>query len=257
MRKCLAKARRAGWQVLRRVLSHRVLWFRGRSFEIEHWRNYLEWQTYEVDRLSRLDGNTELQTEIKELAGGFPPSRLRILDVGAGPLTRLGKRWGGCHIEIVAIDPLAEEYSKLLHSYGIAPSVSTIFGEAERMVDAGVVRSEYFDIAYAHNSLDHCYNPLAAVDQMLKAVRPGGIVYLDHRVKESTRTAAHGFHQWDFSERGGNFVIDDARHQIDVSERFKTCAEISCTTVERDNSSIGELERDFRVIVILRRHLRP
>ena len=51
--------------------------------------------------------NLDLQEELKALIPAPPGSTVRILDVGSGPLTRVGKRWVDRTIEIVPTDPLA------------------------------------------------------------------------------------------------------------------------------------------------------
>ncbi len=70
------------------------------------------------------------QEIIRRIASGT--DRIRILDVGAGPLTVLGKRLTGVQIDITAVDPLAGDYGTLLQRHGIAPPIRTQWCEGER-----------------------------------------------------------------------------------------------------------------------------
>src|SRR5688572_21872744 len=63
-------------------------------------RNWLQSEFKE-----RTDTELEVQPFIKKLVDAPPGSRVRLLDVGAGPLTRLGKKWEGRSVEIVPVDP--------------------------------------------------------------------------------------------------------------------------------------------------------
>lgn len=63
--------------------------------------------------------------EFRQLIHSNGESVVKILDVGAGPLTRIGKIWPGHQLEITATDPLAESYEQLLNDIALVPLVKT------------------------------------------------------------------------------------------------------------------------------------
>lgn len=80
-----------------------------------------------------------------------------------------------------------------------------VAGEAERLADAFGENS--FDLVYARNCLDHGYDPMLAIQQMLKVVRVGGVVLFEHGVNEGERQGYQGLHQWNFCVSDDRFVI--------------------------------------------------
>ena len=182
-------------------------WRAGLAAELNYWREVLKtgggWPD---DIRARRDPTTPLQAEIVALLPDKP--RVRILDVGAGPMTILGKVWPGHEVEIQAIDALGPEYNAVLDELGIEPPVRTLHAQAESLP----AWLGYFDLAYARNSLDHGYDPLRAIAQMLDAAP---VVRLEHVVRVAELERHAGLHQWNFSSSepemrspGGGLVIE-------------------------------------------------
>src|SRR5688572_20370692 len=93
-----------------------VDWKSGLEEENDFWTNALadperRWDINEYRE--RTNPNFELQPELRALIPARDGATVRILDVGAGPLTRVGKQWAARKIEITATDPLAEKYTAL------------------------------------------------------------------------------------------------------------------------------------------------
>jgi SAM-dependent methyltransferase len=174
----------------------------------------------------RTDPALELQEELKRLIPAPVGSRVRILDVGAGPLTTLGKRWAGHELEIVPVDPLADAYTALLAKLRIVPPVATRYARGEDLLE--VFRENEFDLAYASNSLDHSYDPLRAMRQMLAVVKPERFVYLWHFANEGLHEGYHGLHQWNFDVRDGDFIVSDGRRRHSLKTEFDKQAELVC-----------------------------
>jgi SAM-dependent methyltransferase len=186
----------------------------GRYWDQDEWRNCT-------------NPDLELQEDLKSLIPAPAGSVVRILDVGSGPLTRVGKRWEGRQIEIVPTDPLAEQYALLLSKHGIKPLVPSVFAHGEKLLDR--FKTESFDLAYASNSLDHTYDPLTVIRQMLALVKPSHYVYLWHMANEGMRECYNGLHQWNFDIRKDHLVISDGRRPArSISAELGSGAEISC-----------------------------
>ena len=102
----------------------------------------------------------------------------RILDVGCGPHQRL--EWATMAAERVGLDPLAEEYRRLVGEYETGPP-RYAKGSAERMPFADAS----FDIVTSFNSLDHVRDVEAAAAEIKRVLRPGGSFPADDRARPS------------------------------------------------------------------------
>ena len=156
-----------------------------------------------------------------------------MLDVGAGPLTILGKRWGQRRVEITAVDPLADRYAELFERFAVQPPVTPVLGQAERLSD--VFAADSFDLAFARNCLDHGYAPLDSIRQMLRVVKRGGVVLLHHATDEGEFMNYAGPHQWNFRVEDGRFVIWQPGRRIDAHALLEATADVE-TSVATDDS---------------------
>src|SRR5688572_11537755 len=132
LRSCRTHLRQKHAQVLRKFGKSGGDWSAAlHTDELLFWEKALRdpernWLPYEFSE--RTNPNMELQPFIKQLIDAPIGARVRVLDVGAGPLTRLGKKWEGRLLEIVAVDPLAEEYDRILRMCALVPPLRTTFG---------------------------------------------------------------------------------------------------------------------------------
>lgn len=151
-----------------------------------------------------------------------PGAIVRILDVGAGPLTSIGTQWPGHELEVVPLDPLADSYNRLLEEVGIAAPVPTIYGTGEDLVERfGVDR---FDFVVSTNALDHCAEPARVVQQMFEVARPGGVVFLNHFIDVADHEDHTGLHQWNLRPEGNDMVIEGHGRTYLASELVPECA---------------------------------
>lgn len=181
-------------------------WESGVPEEILFWDSYLGAVDgpFVDERRERLDPTTPLQ---EWAVAHLPPGRshYRILDVGAGPVTCLGKQHAGFSFEIVAVDPLAADYDRLLAKHGIEPPVRTQSCAAEELTEAFAPAS--FDFVNARNCIDHSRDALLAMRQMVAVVKPGCPVLLHHSIDEAKKQGYHGMHKWNFYTQDGAFWV--------------------------------------------------
>jgi SAM-dependent methyltransferase len=214
-----------------RSMAGRRLWWqtRGRRSELQFWAAWLagsegaeEWAR---DRERRFTPDAEvadplLRSEIERLA----KNDLSVLDVGAGPVTYMGFRYPGTKLEIVAVDPLANEYARLLEAAGLEPPVRTLPVAGEALLHHfGPGR---FDIAYAHNSLDHSVDPLRIIANMVGVVREGGSVILRHAQNEGQEQRYEGLHQWNFDVAQGDLIVWNTAVTVNVSSALQQQATV-------------------------------
>lgn len=186
------------------------IWKEGLPSEIDFWRDYVRTRGQccgaEEEFAYRFDPEAPLQDWASELLPARP-GPVRILDVGAGPATWLGKKWVGREVEIVAIDPLADAYGQMLAEESIKAPVPTISCEAERAQER--FGSFSFDLVFARNSIDHARDAFRALSQMFGLVRRGSSLLLVHALREGEHQLYTGLHQWNFVLRSGELFLND------------------------------------------------
>lgn len=204
------------------------IWSEGLSNELTFWDNWMASKggDWPADFAFRCDPETTLQDHLTMFLDAPEGSVVRILDVGAGPLTLLGKKWSGRNVEIVPTDALADEYDALLRKHNIIPPIRTIQVKAEELT--AHFPPDCFDMVHANNCIDHSENPTAAIENMLKVVRPGAFVLLFHAVREGERESYEGLHKWDFYSRDNAFFIDGGNKTVNVSDYFHAIADTTC-----------------------------
>ncbi|MBI2928580.1 MAG: hypothetical protein HYY24_23170 [Verrucomicrobia bacterium] len=216
-------------RILRRLGLLKGDWQKALPAELQFWQFALkdhgrDWWPGEFSE--RMNPDLPLQDYLRELIGAPAGATVRILDVGAGPLTRVGRQWSGRTVQIVPVDPLAREYDELLTRLSIQPPVRTIYAQAEKLLD--LFEREAFDLAYASNALDHSISPLLSIEQMLAVVKPACYVYLWHFANEGLVEGYAGLHQWNFCAKHGDLVISDGRKTYSAAAEFKSLADVTC-----------------------------
>lgn len=201
------------------------MWEESLQSEADFWQQWFltKGLQYPEEYARRLDPERPLR---EELAALIPKAgRARILDVGAGPLTMLGKKAAGVDVEIVPVDALARLYDALMDSVGVNPLVRTLQCDAEDLHK--LFGEAEFDLAHSQNALDHCYDPVCAIGQMLRVVKTGAYVYLRHNRNEAENERYQGLHQWNFDLRDGRFVIWNRSSMIETQCEFECAADVT------------------------------
>lgn len=134
----------------------------------------------------------------------FPTDKVSLLDVGSGPAPVVIGDYAK-HVEITACDPLADHYQQLLDRYGISSPVQVVRADGEQL--AKQFGEGRFDITHIQNALDHSYQPVEIVRNMLRCTKPGGLVLIRTIINEGANEHYHGLHQWDLSPGAGDFYI--------------------------------------------------
>ncbi len=198
--------------------SNYLTWETGKQNELRFWRDFFatkggKWQQ---NYLQRQDSNLPLQNYINQYLRKTIEigSTAKILDAGAGPLTFVGKKSPICNLDLIAVDALANEYDQILAEFDITPIVRTQYCDVEKLTSRFALN--YFDLVHIRNALDHSYDPLLGILQMLDVVKPGGYVLINTKIDEGEDENYLGFHNWNFRCQRGQFIIWD-RSQLSVS----------------------------------------
>jgi SAM-dependent methyltransferase len=210
-------------------LSPRARWSKHLGSESGYWERLIR----SPDRFREqfgwcLDPELEVrQDELREAIDAVPRDDLQILDVGAGPVTVVGRRHGRKSIRVTAIDPLADAYNAALAKSGIQVSVATQQYSIEELADRFPAGS--FDVAYCHNAIDHMPEPMLALEIMLSLVRPDGFVVIRCLPDEGERNSYFGIHQWNVDLDGPGLVVWNRSTRHLVGEELAGRAEIVST----------------------------
>ncbi|MFN2502522.1 MAG: class I SAM-dependent methyltransferase [Pyrinomonadaceae bacterium] len=109
----------------------------------------------------------------------------RVLEVGSGShglVFGFGNRLG------IGVDPLAVDYKRLFPKLqNVVPTVAAI-GEELPFADRS------FDLVLSDNVIDHAERPLAILDELVRVLRPGGLLYFTVNVHHSLYNAASRLH---------------------------------------------------------------
>ncbi len=179
------------------------------------------------DYQNRMDPFLPLQNDLTNYASRTGSQQVSILDVGAGPLTKLGKTHPSMKISIIPTDLLAPQYDSLLRKYNITPIVRT------QAVDAEALSQHFgynvFEIVHAQNCLDHMADPLKALQEMLWVTKPQGFILLKHNECEGAKEQYQGLHQWDFRSQEDEFIMSRYGQQpINVSAMLRSVGDVEC-----------------------------
>ena len=206
-------------------------WRLGLKNETSFWEAWIKGKGLEwpADFQFRTAVDTELQSHFIELLNDRDAnSDVQILDVGAGPLTRIGKNWNGRRVAIYPIDIEADFFDRILQEYDIVPPVKTVFGEAESLSE--LFEDNFFDLVYAENILHCSCEPLTAVRQMIRVLKPGGKILLTQSMNEGRKRNYKGLYQWNIFSRKGDMMIAGKSSVVNVSSLFINNVKIICQT---------------------------
>jgi SAM-dependent methyltransferase len=209
--------------------------------EVEFWRKWLttKGMYWPDDYRARLDPARKLDGHLAAYVDRVDGDHVRILDVGSGPLTKLGKTHASKRLEITATDLLANDYDRLLAELGVVPPVRTVYADAERLVER--FGADAFDVVHAQNCIDHTADPHRAIEQMVAVTRPGGWVVLYHAENEGQREQYNQLHQWNFTCEDGAFVIRDRMGRTEnMTQRLAASCDVECRRIGELPSAVPE-----------------
>jgi SAM-dependent methyltransferase len=215
----------------------REVWESRLQTELNYWKDQIRRQdskAWHAEYAARLDPDAPLQDVIARHLDRTVKVN-RILDVGSGPLTSINRKCDSCEVSITAVDPLADFYNELLARHGITPPVPAVEGWGERLTER--FGENQFEIAYARNAVDHSYDPIKCIDEMVKVTKKNGYVIVEMNERAGSIEEWRGLHQWDFFVAGTLpllrkhlFLEGKSIAAVDVTRHFDKVAET--TTLE-------------------------
>jgi SAM-dependent methyltransferase len=216
----------------------REIWDSRLQTELNYWKDQIRRQdskAWHAEYASRLDPDAPLQDVIARHLDRTVEVN-RILDVGSGPLTSINRKCDSCKVSITAVDPLADFFNELLARHGITPPVPAVEGWGERLTER--FGENQFEIAYSRNAVDHSYDPIKCIDEMIKVTKRNGYVIVEMNERAGSIEEWRGLHQWDFFVertlpllRKHLFLEGRSIATVDVTRHFDAVAETTMLEV--------------------------
>ncbi len=202
-------------------------WLDGLQDEIFFWEEYMANEG--GDYFRTFDWNVEPNKTFEledELTGFSKEQFVRFLDVGSGPFSRCGCMTDMVDLNVTAVDPLAGIYNDLKKQYGLENGITISTGFLELLHRSFEENS--FDIVHMSNSMDHAFDPILGLYELLYICKIGGKVILRHAENEAENANYGGLHQWNLSthRKKGCFVIWNKEREININEKFNEYADI-------------------------------
>ena len=218
-----------------------LTWIGGLDHETDFWDQWFrskgsQWP--EEFRL-RLEPSRAAPDYIARAVALSERTPVALLDVGSGPLTQLGSfRWDR-PVQVRAVDPLARTYARLIRREGLTPPVWPETGFAEDL--SAFLPAESFDIVHCCNALDHSFDPLRGIWEMLRVLRVGGTAVLLHTVNEAVNADYVGLHQWNFDLQDGRAMLWNREHRHDLADVLAPHCSVAAGRIEDTGKSASLL----------------
>lgn len=201
-------------------------WNQHTNEEVNFWQSWAQSRgaEWKQDYAYRFDSQCESTGLIQYLLNSeLINNDYRILDVGAGPVTTLGKYHRGTKLNITAVDALSNLYDQIKW-LDPRPNPLTRYCETERLCE--IFEENSFDLVHARNCLDHHYDAVLALTNMIKVTKSGGLIVLIHAENEAINNKWHGLHQWNFYIQDQDLKINNREHTYSVTELIGSSGEI-------------------------------
>jgi SAM-dependent methyltransferase len=162
----------------------------------------------------------------------------RVLEVGSGAhglIFGFGSKFG------IGIDPLAVDYKRLFPIWQKNAQTIAAIGEKLPFPDSA------FDVVLSDNVIDHAENPLAIVDEIIRVLKPGGLLYFTvniHHPIYSVASEAHGL----WNAFGIRYELSPfADHTVHLTEsRIKEYFSHLPLDIKSEYSSVAQVKADNR-----------
>jgi len=164
----------------------------------------------------------------------------RVLEVGSGAhglIFGFGSKFG------IGIDPLAVNYKRLFPIWQKNAQTIAAIGEKLPFADSS------FDVVLSDNVIDHAENPLAIVDEIVRVLKPSGLLYFTVNIHHPIYSFASGIHGF-WNALGIRYELSPfADHTIHLTEnRIKEVFARLPLRIEQEFSSVEQLKAANRKI---------
>ena len=204
----------------------------GTIMEYEFWDGWIknEGVAGDDDFRKRLDDAAEVEGYHRQILDKVYQEDMKILDVGAGPVTAIYSCYNNSKLQIRACDPLGDGYKEILRKYNRVPRVVTETCVCE---DLSSEIAEKFDWINCQNALDHASDPCKVLDEMISLLLPKGTISLFHAINEGVNEGFRGFHKWNIApivDSENSFSISSLTTNKSYISEYRGCKIITKVT---------------------------
>lgn len=185
-------------------------WDTGKAKTLRFYKAKLPWKSKQFNRPLNLPAYfADLIGERKEVS---------IAELGSGMFCTIGSLWKTAKVKVYPSDVLADEFNQILKDAGITSLIPVVRENMESLS----YPDNFFDIVHCVNALDHTENPLKAIKEMYRVVKPDGFIYLRHFVNVGEHEKYSGLHLWNINIYNGNDCIFwNRQEKFLLSEHFR------------------------------------
>lgn len=210
-------------------------WLLGIPYELAFWNNVFRWTaTFNgMMRWSKLGRHIQLEgMDVSSFLRNY--ENPVVLDIGCGLSFAngdiLSSTEGDKKLEVHYIDPLADYYNaiKRRHKRNL-PDIE--FGMMEHI--SSTWSGEKVSLGIICNALDHSSSPLQGIIEVLKVLKVGGCLYLNHHPNEAEFEHYKGFHKFNICiDEEQRLIIWNKEQKIVVDDVIASYASVRTTTLE-------------------------
>lgn len=211
-------------------------WLSGIPYELAFWNNVFRWTSTFKGMMSWSKFGKNIQLDGMDIESLLKDSdNPTILDIGCGLSFANGDKFTTSdgkekHLDIHYIDPLADYYNiiKRRHKRNL-PDIE--FGMMEHI--ASTWDGPQATLCIICNALDHSSSPLQGIMEVLKVLKVGGCLYLNHHPNEAEAEHYKGFHKFNICiDESQQLIIWNKSQRIIVSEKIADYASIQAQTLD-------------------------
>ncbi|HUV97553.1 MAG TPA: methyltransferase domain-containing protein [Acidobacteriaceae bacterium] len=211
-------------------------WQAGVQSEVDFWRSVcagVDFPEFTQELMQRIDPHAPVANHLLPyLPTEIPVADTKILDVAAGPVSCIGWQIDGQRPQVTPIDALARRYRTILDEFNLVPPVYTQQCDGEDICD--LFKPDFFDLVHIRNALDHCYDALAVMRNMLAVLKPGGALIVCGYTDEAVFEKYAGLHQWNIRADNGAMIIWRPNEHYDVNKTFSS--QLGAVETSQDDS---------------------
>jgi SAM-dependent methyltransferase len=192
-------------------------WNQHTPSEVKFWDQWImkEGHHWPEDYKRRTDPQAPVTQLMLDLIGELDvdlAAPLQIMDIGSGPLSYVGYVHDKFAIDLTVVDPLADEYNRLLDQANVVDVPRPQPGYFETAL--ATFGENSFDAVWCFNSLDHFIDPVHGLFNLLSVVKIGGGLVLSLHPNEAEQGDYGGLHQWNLDVDGEGLLLNQKGKQM-------------------------------------------
>lgn len=205
-------------------------WMEGISSEINYWTDFVHRKIDEKKILIKNNSSKKIailnyqDRSYLEEEYSCVQENSSVLDIGCGAVPMYANLLKEKNVSFYSVDLLANIYRNIysnlkldirnLPNLGLVENLSSLFS------------NNSFDFVHASNSLDHSFDPILGLWQMLYVSKIGAKIILRHNSNEAERENYLGLHQWNICVENGKLTIWRNNKKFDVEKMLEGYASI-------------------------------